>query len=126
VSRFLLDANLSPKIARFLTRTLQLDVKSLHVAALASLPDHEVVRMARREKRVIITLDSDFAERYEQLPQSDVGIIYLDLPGSLRFIPEINRILHTFFTEHAETVELERSFVILTGETVRILRNPEA
>ncbi|MCC6944940.1 MAG: DUF5615 family PIN-like protein [Thermomicrobiales bacterium] len=125
MSRFLLDANLSPKVARYLSRTLQLDVKSLHVAGLASLPDRDVASMAKRENRVIITLDSDFAEQYGRLPPG-VGIIYLNLPGTLRFVSDINRILYAFFTEHAETVELERSLVILTGDTVSILHNPDS
>ncbi len=55
------------------------------------------------------------------MARPDIGVIYLDLPGPLRFVSAINQILHTFFTGHAESVDLERSLVILTGETVSIL-----
>ncbi|MBA3643547.1 MAG: DUF5615 family PIN-like protein [Chloroflexia bacterium] len=46
-ARFLLDANLSPNVGRFLTRQVQLDVFSLQGQRLGQLPDHEVIRMAR-------------------------------------------------------------------------------
>ena len=120
MNRYLLDANLSPKTARYLTTELQLDVKSLHVVGLASLPDHDIAQMAQREKRVIITLDRDFSEYYRRQKQPNIGVIYLDLPSSLRFIPTINQILFEFFSEHAESVDLEGSLVVLTGDTVRI------
>jgi predicted nuclease of predicted toxin-antitoxin system len=122
----LLDANLSPRVGKFLSTQFDLEVKSIRRVGLEALPDHEVVRMAHREQRVIITLDEDFATYFHRQTRPFVGIIHLDLPIALRFIPSINRILHTFFTEHAETVELERSLVILTGESVRILRHPDA
>ena len=120
---FLLDANLSPKVGRFLTQQLQLDVISLQGQRLGQLPDHEVIRMARATGRVIITMDGDFAEYFHRAQRPNVGIIYLDLPNCLRTIPEINRLLAAYFRAHAEGVDLEHSLVIITEHEVRIVRD---
>lgn len=122
MARFLLDANLSPKVARFLTREFNLDVLSLQGQRLGQLPDHEVIRMARSLGRVIITLDGDFAEYFHRAHRPDIGIIYLDLPNPLRTIPEISRLLAAFFLHHAAGVDLEHSLVIITEHEVRIVR----
>jgi predicted nuclease of predicted toxin-antitoxin system len=122
VACFLLDANLSPKVGRFLTQQLQLDVFSLQGQGLGQLPDHDVIRMARSTGRVIITLDGDFAEYFSRTQRPTIGIIYLDLPNPLRTIPEINRLLEAFFRQHAESVDLEHSLVIITEDKVRIIR----
>jgi predicted nuclease of predicted toxin-antitoxin system len=122
VTRYLLDANLSQKVGRFLARELQLDVISLQGKRLGQLPDHEVVLMARSQRRVIITLDRDFAEFFHHTARHDIGIIYLDLPNSLRTIPHINQILVAFFRQAAHGVDLERSLVTITEHEVRIVR----
>jgi predicted nuclease of predicted toxin-antitoxin system len=125
VNRFLLDANLSPRVGKFLSTQLELDALSIRRLGLEALPDHEIARLAHREQRVVITLDRDFAEHFYLRTRPFIGVIYLDLPIGLRFTPTICQILRAFFAEHAETVDLERSLVILTGETVRILHRSE-
>lgn len=59
--RFLLDANLSPETADFL-RSLVFDVKSLIEEGLGDLDDEEVIKITRRENRILVTFDLDFAE----------------------------------------------------------------
>ncbi len=120
-ARFLLDANLSPRVGRFLTRQLQLDVVSLQGQRLGQLPDHEVLRMARSTGRVIITLDRDFAEHFHRTQRPDIGIIHLDLPNPLRTIPHINRLLEAFFRQHAAGVDLAHALVTITEHEVRIV-----
>jgi predicted nuclease of predicted toxin-antitoxin system len=122
VTRYLLDANLSQKVGRFLARELQLDIVSLQGQRLGQLPDHEVVRMARSHRRVIITLDRDFAEYFHRTARPDIGIIYLDLPNVLRTIPHINKILDAFFRQAAHGIDLEHSLVTITEHDVRIVR----
>ena len=119
---FLLDANLSPKVGRFLAQQLGFDVYSLQGRGLGQLPDHEVIRMARSTGRVIITLDRDFAEHFHRTTRPDIGIIYLDRPNPLRTIPHINRLLEAFFRGHAEGVDLEHALVTITEHEVRIVR----
>jgi predicted nuclease of predicted toxin-antitoxin system len=122
-ARFLLDANLSPKVGRFLARQLRLDVVSLQGRGLGQLPDHEVLQMARSTGRVIITLDRDFAEHFHRTQRPDIGIVYLDLPNPLRTIPHINRLLEAFFRQHAASVDLEHALVTITEHEVRIVRS---
>jgi predicted nuclease of predicted toxin-antitoxin system len=123
VARFLLDANLSPKIGRFLTEQFQLDVVSLQGQRLGQLPDHEVIRMAHSEKRVVITLDRDFASRFERAERPHIGVIYLDLPNALRTIPEINRILAQLFNDHGERIAFDSCLVVVTEHEVRTVTN---
>lgn len=52
MSAFLLDANLSPKLARFLTATFGFDVESLLALGLGHLPDTERER-ALPNRRVV-------------------------------------------------------------------------
>jgi predicted nuclease of predicted toxin-antitoxin system len=120
VAKFLLDANLSPRVGRFLTDHLHLDVVSLQGQRLGELPDHAVIRMARDQGRVIITLDRDYSDYFLAAPGRSVGIIYLDIPNRLRFIPEINRLLAAFFELHASTIELERSLVTIGEDHIVI------
>jgi predicted nuclease of predicted toxin-antitoxin system len=122
VARFLLDANLSPKIAKFLSREIGLDVVSLHTVGLQSLSDPDVIRLARRQQRVIITLDRDFAEHFYRNLSPPIGVIYLNLPLTLRYISDINQLLSHFFTVHADTIDLDHCLVTLTGSTVQITR----
>ncbi len=121
-SRFLLDANLSPKVGRFLTRQLNLDVVSLQGQRLGQLPDHEVIRMARSTGRVIITLDRDFAEYFYRTQRPDIGIIYLDLPNPLRTTPQISQLLAAFFRQSPHDVDLHHALVLITEHEVRIVR----
>lgn len=122
MARFLLDANLSPKVGRFLTQQLQLDVVSLQGQRLGQIPYHEVIRMARSGGRVIITLDRDFAEYFHRTTRPNIGIIYLDLPNSLRTVPQINRLLEAFFRQSAHDGDLDYALVTITGHDVRIVR----
>jgi predicted nuclease of predicted toxin-antitoxin system len=121
---FLLDANLSPKVARYLAQHLNLDVWSLHGLHLGELPDHEVIRMARASQRVIVTLDRDYAEYFFRTARPGIGIIYLDLPNTHRFIPLINKLLETFMSTQAEQIDFSEALVILTPTTATIHYRP--
>lgn len=113
MAAFLLDANLSPRVARFLSDRFQLDVTSLQGQRLGELPDRDVIAMARRQRRVIITLDQDYSDYFLDAPRQNIGIIHLDIPTRLRNIPAINQLLADFFTRHAATIDLEHSLVII-------------
>jgi predicted nuclease of predicted toxin-antitoxin system len=118
--KFLLDANLSPRVARFLIEQFQLDVATLQGQGLGELPDHEVIKLARQQGRVIITLDQDYSDYFLAAPRQPIGIIHLDLPSRLRYIPAINRLLADFFTRHAATIALEQSLVVIREDSVVI------
>ena len=71
---------------------------------------------------MIITLDRDYSDMY--LPRSylGVGLIYLDLPNHLRYIPEINRLLAAVFERHADSIDLETSLVT-NGEDHNVIQH---
>jgi predicted nuclease of predicted toxin-antitoxin system len=113
VTKFLLDANLSPRVARFLIEQFQLDVISLQGKRLGALPDREVVALVRAQRRVVITLDRNYSDYFLDAPTRSIGVIHLDIPTRLRYIPAINRLLASFFSQHAEGLDLEHSLVII-------------
>ena len=75
MARFLLDANLSPKVGKYLANELNLDIVTLHGLGLGNLPDHEIIWMARQQQRVIITLDRDFAEYFYRTQRPSIGFV---------------------------------------------------
>jgi predicted nuclease of predicted toxin-antitoxin system len=113
LTRFLLDANLSPRTARRLRLEFGLDVVSLLELGLGEISDRDVRQMASVEHRVIVTLDRDFLEPFETSGRIAVGVIYLDLPDRMRSVAGVNRVLGRFFRLHAESIDLERSVVVV-------------
>jgi hypothetical protein len=87
------------------------------------LPDYEVLRLPRAEHRVIITLDRDFLEPYTTTGRVRQLIIYLDLPSSRRYVPQIIHVLDAFFGEQAADIDLDQSLVILREDLVEIHRS---
>ena len=57
--RLLLDANLSPEVARLL-KEAEHDAIHVSVVGLLSAPDPEIMEAAAQEGRVLLTADSDF------------------------------------------------------------------
>lgn len=121
--KFLLDANLSPKIGRFLSAQFDLDVLSLLTMGLGEISDHEVLRLARASGRVVITLDRDFVQPYSAAGRVDPGVIYLNLPSSRRYIPDIQQILSSFFRHQAAGIDVEHALVILSEDQIEIHRS---
>ena len=124
MSSFLLDANLSPKIARFLQETFQLDVLSLLDMGLGEMPDREVLRLVKESGRVLITLDSDFTRFPNSLGDVRIGVVHLRLPNSHRYVPEIKEVLRQFFRTTASSIDLEHSTVVITERLVLVTRHP--
>jgi predicted nuclease of predicted toxin-antitoxin system len=124
-TRFLLDANLSPKLGRFLGARHGLDIRSLIEDGQAELRDHEVIAVALSEGRVIVTLAQNFESVYltSAIPL-DLGIIYLHPSPKARNNAQIRRMLDEFFLREARTIDLRRSLVVITEESVTIHRPP--
>lgn len=110
---YLLDANLSPNVARHLSREFGLDVAPLR-GPLRELPDRDVIAMKYRQGRVVITLDRDFADHVLTSNRPPVGVIYLDLPNAHRTVAAVNHVLDRFFGEEASSSILDGSLTILT------------
>ena len=110
--KFLLDANISPRVAKHLTQQLALHIVTLHGQGLGELPDHQAIELARHQHRVIITLDRDFSFYFHHSRQEPFGMIWLDLPSRLRYIPRINQLLVRFFRGQADSIDREQSLVV--------------
>ena len=119
MSAFLLDADLSPKLARFLTATFGFDVESLLALDLGHLPDTEVVTLAKHQGRVIATLDEDFGEIYYRHERGAIGIIYLRVQDQANVA--VTRVLERLFREEAPSINLDRSLVVVTEHRVRVV-----
>lgn len=121
--KFLLDANLSPITAQFL-RSLDFDIKSITEGKLGSLKDVEVVELAKKEKRIIITFDLDFGEIYHTKEGGTVGIMVLRIKNQT---PEdVNRILKNFISIYRRRVqENPTSLMIIKEKRVRFVKSLE-
>ena len=100
-----------------------LDVVSLLTLGLGEISDREVLRRARVSGRVVVTLDEDFVQPFTPVGQVSHGIIYLDLPNTRRYIPDIQQVLGAFFEHHAAEIDLNRAIVILYGDRIEIRRS---
>jgi predicted nuclease of predicted toxin-antitoxin system len=118
VSKFLLDANLSPNTAAFLTETFGLDVVHQDDILPGSPTDDEVVEVAKGQQRVIITFDRGFGEQYYQQERGQLGVIVLRLRNQRR--PSVEQTLARFFRDEAPNLDLDTSLVIIDEGTVRV------
>lgn len=123
MSRFLLDANLSPTTADFLRDRFNFDVAALRDVASGSPTDLEVVALAQRTGRVIITFDTDFGELYHFRERGTLGIIVLELRDQT--VESVNRTLGAFFRAGTADIDLESSLVIIQPGMIRVVRNRE-
>lgn len=119
MTRFLLDANLSPETAAFLTRTFGFDVDSLQTRDRGTLADAAVVAMARNEGRVIITFDQDFGEIYYLRERGQFGVVVLELADQT--VEYVNASLERFFRTEASSIELAGSLVVLEEDRIRVV-----
>ena len=117
--KFLLDANLSPETANFM-RSLNFDVKSLIEEGLGGLTDSEVIKIAQKERRVIITFDIDFGELYYFAFKKNFGVLVLRLHDQR--VEGVNSVLESFFATNIGILEKKhKKLVILTENEVRII-----
>lgn len=118
--RFLLDANISPSTANFLS-SLGYDAKSLLAENLGPISDEEVVHLAKKQKRMIITHDLDFGEIYHFREKGQTGILVLKLKD--KTVESTNRTLKKFLKDKAiEKQKLEKSLIILDETSFRVYK----
>jgi predicted nuclease of predicted toxin-antitoxin system len=121
VTRFLLDANISPETRTYLAVTFGFDVIDLLTEQQAFLPDEEVVALAKRAQRVLITHDLDFGELYHLKERGDFGVIILRLADQT--VESVNRVLGQFFSDPATAeIPLTTSLVVIEEHRVRVVR----
>lgn len=84
------------------------------------LKDEEVIKIAAKEHRILITLDKDFGELVFRKAKKCKGIILLRIPPkSAEYLKE------AVFKLLKRDIEFENSFVVVSLDKVRIVPLPK-
>jgi predicted nuclease of predicted toxin-antitoxin system len=113
--RFLLDESADARLAPWL-RSLGHDVTAIAIDHPASLADLQVLAIARRERRVLITDDRDFGELIFVRKLPHAGVIYLRLGEYADLETRIERLAYVL-THHAAHLD---TFLVVTRLRVRV------
>lgn len=113
--RFLLDESADARLAPWL-RSLGHDVTAIAVDHPASLADLQVLAIARRERRILITDDRDFGEMIFAQGFPHAGVIYLRLGEYADLGTRIERLTHVL-AHHAGQLD---AFLVVTPDRVRV------
>ncbi len=123
MTRILLDANLSPRTANFLTERFEFDVVALSTLGLSYLNDFEVIAQAKVKSRILVTFDVGFGRLFHRYERGQVGIIVLRLAD--QSVASANQALERFFADpKAQTIALERSLVMIDEARFRVTTEP--
>jgi predicted nuclease of predicted toxin-antitoxin system len=117
--RFLLDESADIRLHEYLT-ALGHDVTAIAPDYHAGLPDPDVLAIAHRERRVLITSDRDFGELVFRQHLPHTGVILYRL-GAVDFGTK-TACLDRLLAQHAN--ELDRFFVI-TRRSIRVRRGQQ-
>ena len=112
--KFLLDESADIRLASYL-QGLNHDVKVVAKDFKPSIPDSEVLAIALKEDRVLITFDRDFGELVFKEKQLHKGILYFRL-GPIDLSTEISR-LNYVLENYAKYLN---KFITITGKRVRV------
>jgi len=109
---FLLDVNVGRTVKQFLDAQ-GYDVKWI-TEIDARMPDEEIIDLALREGRLILTVDKDFGELIFNKGRSSHGVIRLeDAPPSTQI-----QYMEELLIKHLD--ELEKHFIVAQNGRVRI------
>jgi predicted nuclease of predicted toxin-antitoxin system len=110
----------SPKTVRLL-RQLGYDIKGVAEAGLKGCEDDEVVDLAARENRIILTHDLGFGSIYYFFKRGYVGIIILRVHPPT--VEEVNHVLKNFLERvNLEKERLTKCLIMLNKRKYRVLR----
>jgi predicted nuclease of predicted toxin-antitoxin system len=115
--RFLLDESADARIADFLRRWGH-DVAIVGLDHPASLIDRDVLAIAHRDGRILITDDRDFGELVFRHRQPHAGVIYLRLGEYADLTTKVDRV--EYVVTHLSN-ELDQ-FLVVTLQRVRVRR----
>lgn len=113
-TKFILNENIGIKTFDFLI-SKNYNVKST-IKDFRGISDRELLEIARKENRIIITLDKDFCELVFRDHLSCCGIILLKLRDESP--NNINKFLEAFLDDIKE--DIKDKFVVITEGRIRI------
>lgn len=117
--KLLLDANLSPRTRHHLSEKFNFNIIDLITENKSGLSDEDVIKLAKKEKRIIITFDLDFGEIYYFSEKGKVGIIVLRIGNQT--VESVNKFLDKFFQKEAKNIDLDKSLIIINENKIRII-----
>jgi len=109
--RFLADMGISPKVVELL-RDQGHDALHLHEESLGRLPDVDILEKARKEGRIVLTHDLDFAELLALGESSSASVIIFRLRDMRP--TNVRRHLQAIIDHHADA--LARGAIISVTE----------
>ncbi len=113
--KFLADENISNKVVNAL-RNRGVDVISIKELE-SSLSDETVLEVAKKQERILVTFDADFAELVFRRKLKVQGVILL------KFVPKSTQdILEKIITVLATQAKIEGHFLIVREKRIRVLR----
>jgi len=118
VPQFLIDENLSPLLSDYL-RSLNFDAKAARDVGLKGKSDEEIIKWIQRNKRVLITADSDFGEFFYLKTFGQIGVIILKSKSQqLKSFKEV--IDYLYKEKILKSKKLENSLIIAIKGKYRI------
>ena len=99
------------------------DVQAISRNFPHGLPDEDVLKIARKEQRILIVADRDFGELIFQQGLTHSGVIFFRLPGA-SLETKIEH-LNTALSEHTDDLELGEFLVVTPGQ-IRVAGRPRA
>jgi predicted nuclease of predicted toxin-antitoxin system len=114
--RFLIDESADARLAPYL-RGIGHDVTVVAQDYPRSILDPEIMALAKREQRILITFDRDFGELVFSKRQEHAGVLYFRL-GPIDLATEIDRLDHVL-AHYADRLD---HFLTITRKTVRARR----
>ena len=114
--RFLLDENADPRLADHL-RASGHDVTTIILDYTRSIEDTQVLTIAQRERRILITNDRDFGELIISQGLPHAGVIYFRLRSTALRL-KLDR-LDYVLGHHAHQLD---QFLVVTEHSVRVRR----
>ncbi len=118
--RFLLDQSTDARLIPYL-RSRGHDAIRIGREFPPGLPDPEVLAIAVREGRILITDDRDFGDLVFRQRQPHTGVIYLRL-GEFAELPTKEACLARVLTEYIDQLD---EFLVVTRSSVRVRRRQE-
>ena len=116
--QFLIDENLSPLLSDYL-RSLNFDAKAARDVGLKGKSDEEIIKWIQRNKRVLITADSDFGEFFYLKTFGHIGVIILKSKSQqLKSFKEV--IDYLYKEKILKSKKLENSLIIAIKGKYRI------
>jgi predicted nuclease of predicted toxin-antitoxin system len=112
--RFLIDESADTRVARPL-RAQGHDVTTVAGDHAMALEDTEVLAIAHREQRVLITDDRDFGELVFRYRQPHAGVLYFRLSNTLLSLRTVR--LAYVLTHHSADLD---QFLVVTDHDVRV------